>query len=239
MADIGNGGLGNGSLLKPVVRILERVGMLIDTETRQAWQTIGRQSERRIFVSRPQHVVGYLRAGLVKWALVGWDMLEEYSDDNDRFISLQQFAISKSSLERSARVVLFVSATAKVVDPRAVDWPCLSEYQRVARLYFKQIFGLAWKPGNTVVPSAGGTEAPVADGLYGCGIGVVDSGRSLKANQVREIATVLEAPVILAIRADLPAKERAAVEQMGKQMAAALEQLRKEEKSETRFSSGN
>lgn len=228
MADIGPGGLGNGSLLKPVARILERIGMPIDIEKRQAWQITGRQSERRIFVSRPQHVVGYLRAGLVDWALVGLDMLEEYGDDNDHCISLRQFAISKSSLERSARVVLFVSVASEVVDPHDVDWPCLSEYQRVAKYYFGQVLGFKGRVADGLIHSTGGTEAPVADGLYGCAIGVVDSGRSLEANHVREIATVMEAPVVLAIRANLPAKERVVIEQLGEQMKEALEQLRKE-----------
>ena len=73
----------------------------------------------------------------------------------------------------------------------------LSEYPELTKRYFERLF----LEGITVVPSTGSVEAEVPD-HYRFGVCLTETGRSLRENDLRVIATIFESHTILIANKD-------------------------------------
>lgn len=191
-------GLPNGSLQASAAWLINQLGITYDPSNRSAWQETGNLLVPRIFTSRPQHLVAALEDGTITAALLGADTLNEYAQGTEDIILLREFAISKTTLTDSTRVIIFVpdgSPCRSVADLAGQD--ILSECPAVTGRYLREQ-GIAAQ----VIFSTGNTESMIANGRYAAGVGVTETGTSLRANGLRILAEIMKAPVGLAVRTE-------------------------------------
>ncbi len=189
-------GIGNGSLFSSVCWMLARTGIVADPSERMAWQDTGNELVSSIFASRPQHLVAMLRLGNISCVIMGEDMLKEHSERPQEFSVLARVPLGKTSRQRNTRVVAFVPCNATDNAVASLNGcQILSEYPALTQQWLID-HGISAE----IVSSSGSTESMVATGVYACGVGVTETGASLATNNLRVIDTLMDAPVVCAVR---------------------------------------
>ena len=89
------------------------------------------------------------------------------------------------NLKSAVKVVVF-GKTEKIVDKESIM--VSAEYVNLARTIFKKA---------KIDFSDGSTEADVLAGIYDYGVGVCESGQSLKENGLKILQVIMESPVVL------------------------------------------
>ncbi len=208
-------GIGNGSLFKSVQWCLNQIGIPCNDMGRKIQRATGHSLISEIYTSRPQHLVEYLRRGVVDFVIMGKDMLLEYSKRNDEFTVITDLAISKTTTNQHVRVVLFShDDSVQEIKDVPLNSTILSEYPDIT----KRIFAKVGIP-VTITPSSGGTEGPVALKLYDFGVCVTETESSIRENKLHIVETIMDAPVVFAIKSK---SNEQLVNSIGKMMQGVL-----------------
>lgn len=194
-------GIPNGSLQAKTLELLERIGVRVTTQGRRSEAAVEGISlfEGAIF-ARPQDLPGMVASGVIACALCGWDWVVEYcpillvsAQACQEFVVLQRLSYAKQT-STPARVVLFRKKEMCV----SLETPSASfcaEYPHLAEYLF---------PSAKIVFSHGSTEVKVAKGMYDYGVGITETGDSLRDDGLVIERTLLESPVVLLAKKSTP-----------------------------------
>jgi len=179
--------LPKGSLERATLDLFEHADLTVtrssDVEYKAAIDD-PRVSEVRIL--RPQEIAGYVSEGLFDLGITGRDWIEEPAAD---VVSLGELHYSKATA-RPINVVLAVAESSPVrtiADLAAAPGPIRvsTEYPRLTSRYLEEHGVKA-----DVVLSYGATEAKIPD-ICDAVVDITETGRALRAAELRVIATIL------------------------------------------------
>jgi ATP phosphoribosyltransferase len=190
-----NLGLPKGTLENPVLALLEKTGMKIIINGRNFVADIyGNEIFSKAIFMRPNDLPLALKAGIVDAIITGNDMLVESGLEKELKV-LKQFDFAKKSMS-SASVIIFARKDdeGEVVDSEETVFT--SEYVEITKRLF---------PKSKVIFSTGSTEVKVADPRFGFryGVGVTETGESLRYNGLKIVKTILVSPVVLVVREEI------------------------------------
>jgi len=181
----------NGSLYGPIMEMLKRAGIVINFS--------GRSFEAKIYNSslfiraikmRPQKIPEAIARGVVDVGITGLDWLTEKKLEKKLTI-IQKLNFGKISKE-PVKIVVFGKVD-KIVDKKSIT--VSAEYINLARTVFK----------NAKIDfSEGSTEVDVSTGIYDYGVGVCESGQSLRDNGLKILQVIMESPVVLIAKKTTP-----------------------------------
>lgn len=185
-------GLSTGSLQTSTVALVEKLGIKFIINGRNfVADVVGNELFSKAIFMRPNDLPLALKAGIVDAIITGYDMLAE-SNLEDSLIIIKRLNFAKGS-RVPARVIIFCGQADSddVLDSEEIN--VTSEYPNLARRIFSRA---------NVVFSSGSTEIKVADARFGFdyGIGVTETGRSLKDNGLKTIKTILVSPAVFVVR---------------------------------------
>ncbi len=203
-------GVPSGSLFDSTVALLRKVGIEVVANGRNFMAEIrGSDIFSRAIIMRPNDLPLALKNGIVDGIITGLDMCLESGLEKELCIIIELNFSKKSRLP--ARVVVFCRENDldEIVDSEEIL--VSSEYMELARTIFKKA---------QVFFSTGSTEIKVAMEEFGFryGVGVVESGKSLRDNNLKIVKVILTTPVIFAVR-----KESQEFEIFGQMLKGALE----------------
>lgn len=189
-------GIPSGSLLEATITLLRTIGIEVVVNGRNfICEVRGSAMFSQALIMRPNDLPQAVKAGVVDVAITGLDMVFEAGLENE-LCKIVELQFSKKS-RMAARIVVFgrEDESDEIVD--AEDVVVCGEYIILARTMFKKA-GIQF--------STGSTEIKVANKAFGFryGVGVVESGQSLKDNGLKIIKTILTSPVVLIAREESP-----------------------------------
>ncbi len=141
---------------------------------------------------RPQAIPEAVRCGLALAGITGLDTVRE-SGYEDELVILTELNYARSS-NRSAKLVIF-GRSGNENSLYSSGKKFLTEYPNIIRKYF---------PEADITFSYGATEALVAQKLYDFGVGIVETGVSLKENGLQVLRVLFVSPVVLIARYKSP-----------------------------------
>lgn len=180
-------GLPAGTLWDPVISMLNKAGIQVITNGRcYTAQINGSNIFGEAKIMRPNSLPLEVSIGKVDAAFTGYDMLVESGLEDETKI-IAEFNLARNS-RTAARIAVFACKDTSdvLIDSRKVR--VASEYPNIARRKFKKA---------KIKFSYGCTEAEVREFGFTYGIGVVDSGKSLKDNKLKIIEILFESPILL------------------------------------------
>lgn len=203
-------GIPSGSLFESTLALLRKVGIEVVVNGRNFMAEIrGSDIFSRAIIMRPNDLPLALKNGIVDGIVTGLDMCIESGLEKELCIIVELNFSKKSRVP--ARVVVFCreSDCDEIVDSEEVL--VSAEYIELARTIFKR---------SKIVFSTGSTEIKVAIEEFGFryGVGVVESGKSLKDNNLKIVKVILTTPVIFAVR-----KENIEFQIFGQMLKGTLE----------------
>jgi ATP phosphoribosyltransferase len=203
-------GIPAGSLLEPALALLKKVGMDVVVNGRNFVAEVrGSSVFSKAIIMRPNDLPLAVKTGVIDVAITGNDMLLESCLEKE-LRKIAELRFSKKS-RTAARIVIFgrEDEPAGIIDTE--DTLVSSEYMYLARTIFKNA---------KIQFSSGSTEIKVSMKEFGFryGIGVVETGNSLKDNGLRVIKTILVSPAVLIAR-----KEVIDFQILGQMLKGALE----------------
>jgi len=181
----------NGSLYAPIMEMLKKSGLAINFS--------GRSFEAKIYNSdlfdrailmRPQKIPEAIIRGVADVGITGLDWLAEKKMEKNLVI-MQKLNFGKISKE-PVKIVVFGKAD-KIMDKKSIT--VSAEYVNLAKIVFKKA---------KIDFSEGSTEVDVATGTYDYGIGVCESGQSLRDNGLKILKIIMESPVVLIAKKSTP-----------------------------------
>jgi ATP phosphoribosyltransferase len=179
--------LPNGSLFQRTIDLLKRVGLTISVSERSFIAYINEPSFfKRVLIMRPQDIPEAVFSGTADCGICGWDCVIE-SGLKNKLIKAAELSYSKN-LSVPVRIVVF-GKSQKLRDAKATR--VTSEYPNLTRKFFKKA---------KISFSHGTTEAKVVNGQYDYGVGVTETGQSLKANGLVIVKTLLVTPTVFISR---------------------------------------
>jgi ATP phosphoribosyltransferase len=207
-------GVPNGSLNVRTMEILERAGF--------SWSKISGRKFKFSFtinplvgeglMMRPQSVPEAVKNNFIDCGICGLDCLAESDLEND-LRTVCELPYAKNS-RAGVRVVVF-SKRNDLIDRKGIR--VLSEYPNLTRKLFKKA---------SISFSHGSTEQMVAYGDYDYGVGVAESGDSLRDNGLSVVDVLLNSPVVLVakkIQKNRAAQKKAAkIDFLGRMLVGAF-----------------
>lgn len=177
-------GLPNGSLYEPTMALLAKIGIKVNVSGRDFKASVeGTKLFKQAIIMRPQDIPEAIYDGMLDCGVCGLDCVCE-SELENQLAMITELGYAKKSL-KPARIVAF-SREKKLVDN--IHILVTSEYPILARRVFSKA---------TIRFSHGTTEAKVAFGKYDYGVGVVESGQSLRDNNLIIVKEIMRAPAVL------------------------------------------
>ena len=179
-------GISNGSLLKREMEMLQKAGITFNGAGRGGVIKIcGYDLVTEIVLARPQMMPWLIKEGCVDFGICGWDCVVEAGLDN-QLEKMAEFSFGKN-LSRPVRVVLYGEEEKFIDEARSL---VITEYPNITKKFVRFARTLF---------SFGTTEACVkaVSGRPVFGVGIVETGRSLRENNLLEIETFLVSPVVL------------------------------------------
>ncbi len=177
-------GLPNGSLKDSTLKLFKRVGVSVELNGRKF---IFRISNSNLFsegiLMRPQDMPEALLDGMIDVAIYGKDWHEE-SGLGKKLVLVTELNYSKKT-NQPARVAVF-GKSSKIIDNKKTL--VASEYPNLTKKVFKKA---------KIRFSHGGTEQKVAYGKYDFGVCVVETGNSLRENNLTITKEIMLSPVVL------------------------------------------
>ena len=198
-------GLPNGSLQKPTLDLLDKVGMHINLRGRNSEATIeGVKLFKRVIMMRPHDLPTAVMRGMVSCAICGLDWVVEQElqpqfqqQGSAPLVRVQELNYAKST-RKPVRIVLFGRSDSPPLGTPDTPVRISSEYPNITRDMY---------PQEEVIFSHGSTEVKVAMGLFDYGVGVTETGSSIKAHNLQIVDTLLKSPTVLIARDTIPAIE--------------------------------
>ena len=197
-------GFSEGSLMKTTLRLLKKNGIeVIRKGLNYEVQISGSELFSKGYLLRPRDISRLVKKGKISAALIGLDFLREMGDENNVEI-IESYNFAKKT-NRAVMIVVFSKKYKKIIDRPNIT--VKAEYCNIARQIFKKA---------QIFLSDGKTEANVVlDMDYG--VGVVETGASLKANGLHIVKVLFESPVLLIAKKRTPE-----IEIFGKLLKGAL-----------------
>lgn len=176
-------GLPKGSLQEATLRIFAHAGFNLKVSERSYSPFIDDQEIEPVLL-RAQEMSRYVEAGALDCGITGDDWIME---NKSEVIRMAELAYSKQSL-KPVRWVLAVPEDSKIRSiPDLEGKRIATELVNVSKDFLRKN-----KIKADVEFSWGATEVKVGVGLVDAIVELTETGRSLKANKLREIATVCE-----------------------------------------------
>src|SRR3989338_586062 len=175
-------GLPKGSLQEATVRMFKKAGFFIGISERSYFPSID-DDEIEAILFRAQEMSRYVEDGILDCGITGNDWILENSSN---VVRVAELIYSKQSL-RPVRWVLAVTQDSKVKSVKDLKGKRIAtELVNVTKNYLKKN-----KVNANVEFSWGATEVKAVIGIDAI-VEVTETGSSLRANKLREIATVCE-----------------------------------------------
>ena len=175
-------GLPKGSLQEATVRMFKKAGFYIGINDRSYFPSID-DDEIEVILFRAQEMSRYVEDGILDAGITGNDWILENSSN---VVRVAELIYAKQSM-RPVRWVLAVPENSKIKSVKDLNGKKIAtELVGVTNAYLKKN-----KVNAKVEFSWGATEIKVAVGMDAI-VEVTETGSSLRANRLREVATVCE-----------------------------------------------
>ena len=182
-------GLPKGSLQEATVRMFRKAGFFIGISERSYFPSID-DDEIEAILFRAQEMSRYVEDGILDCGITGNDWILENSSN---VVRVAELIYAKQSM-KPVRWVLAVPQDSKVKSVKSLNGKRIAtELVNVTREYLKKN-----KVKANVEFSWGATEVKAAIGIDAI-VEVTETGSSLRANKLREIATVCESTTQLIV----------------------------------------
>lgn len=186
------------SLFEPTIELLKRIGINVSYDGRSfEGELEGMEIFSKVFLMRPQDIPSAIAKGVIDCGICGWDCVVESSLEN-QLVKIVEMNYSKKS-RMPAQVVVFSKFFSEVEDNQSIT--ITTEYPNMTKKLFKEV------PEKNIDFSHGTTEAKVMADMYGFGVGVVETGKSLKDNGLKIIKVLLISPAVLMAKISTPELE--------------------------------
>lgn len=177
-------GLPKGSLQEATFKMFKKAGFNVSVSSERSYFPSVDDGEIEPVLLRAQEMSRYVQDGALDCGITGNDWILENKSDCVRVADL---VYAKQSLNK-VRWVLAVPADSGIKSVKDLEGKRIAtELVSVTKEYFK-----SRKVNVDVEFSWGATEAKVATGLVDAIVELTETGRSLKANKLIEIATLCE-----------------------------------------------
>lgn len=176
-------GLPKGSLQDTTFHIFKKAGFIINADERSYLPSIN-DPEIEPVLLRAQEMPRYVEDGAIDCGITGGDWTEENGSEVQK---VEDLIYAKQGLNK-VRWVLAVPENSKIKDVKDLKGKLIAtELVNVTKEYLNKN-----KVKAEVEFSWGATEVKVAAGLVDAIVELTETGRSLKAHKLREIATIIE-----------------------------------------------
>jgi ATP phosphoribosyltransferase len=177
-------GFPKGSLQESTFKMFKKAGFNVSLSSERSYFPSVDDPEIEAVLLRAQEMSRYVQDGALDCGITGNDWILENRSDVARVTDL---AYAKQSLNK-VRWVLAVPLGSGIKSPRDLKGKRIAtELVNVTKDYFKKL-----KVNVDVEFSWGATEVKVSGGLVDAIVELTETGRSLKANKLIEIATLCE-----------------------------------------------
>lgn len=174
-------GIPKGSLQEKTIEIFQMAGFNIYLNPRSYFPTIN-DSEIKIVLIRAQEMSRYVEEGVLDCGITGEDWISENKSD---VLRLEELLYAKRTLN-PVRWVVAVRNDSRITKLSDLDGKRIAtELLKYTRRFFK-----AKKIKADVEFSWGATEVKVKSGLVDAIVELTETGESLMANGLKEIATI-------------------------------------------------
>jgi ATP phosphoribosyltransferase len=183
----------DGSMNAKVRNLFERAGIPITIEDRTDEGNLDAPWIRKVDLQRPEDIPRHLKNRHYDIGIVGEDWL---ADCGCNFPILLSMAMGRSK-NQAVRIVLAVPEISPIADPYDLPRKCKvhTEYVRLARHFFNGID----RSDVVIVRSPGKTETKPR--YYGGAvIDITETGKSIKANGLKIIHTLMESNTVVVAR---------------------------------------
>jgi len=182
-------GLPKGSLQESTVRMFKKAGFNLGISERSYFPSID-DDEIEVILFRAQEMSRYVEDGVLDCGITGNDWILE---NNSKVVKAAELIYAKQSL-RPVRWVLAVPQDSKIKSVKDLQGKKVAtELVNVTKAYLKKN-----KVKAEVEFSWGATEVKAAIGIDAI-VEVTETGSSLRANRLREVATVCESTTQLIV----------------------------------------
>jgi len=177
-------GLPKGSLQEATFRIFKKAGFNISLSSERSYFPAIDDREIEPVLLRAQEVSRYVADGALDCGITGNDWILE---NKSRVVRITDLVYAKQSLNK-VRWVLAVPEKSGIKSPRDLrNKRIATELVNATKDYFRKR-----KVNVDVEFSWGATEVKVSSGLVDAIVELTETGRSLRANKLVEIATICE-----------------------------------------------
>lgn len=199
-------GLPNGSLQKPTLDLLSKIGMSVKINGRSSEAIVeGIGLFNRVILMRPQDLPTAVIQGTVSCAICGLDWVLEnelhpafVKAGHPPLVRVQELSYAKVT-RKPVRIVVFGRPDSPPLNGSNTPPVRISaEYPNITRNAYAN---------EDIVFSHGSTEVKVAMGLFDYGVGVTETGSSIKAHNLTIVDTLLESPTVLVAHDNIPTIE--------------------------------
>lgn len=175
-------GLPKGSLQDSTFKMFKKAGFNVSLSSERSYFPSIDDSEIEPILLRAQEMSRYVQDGVLDCGITGNDWILENKSD---VVRISDLVYAKQSLSQ-VRWVLAVPQSSGIKSVKALNKKRIAtELVNVTREYFRKN-----KVKVDVEFSWGATEVKVSSGLVDAIVELTETGRSLRANKLQEIATV-------------------------------------------------
>jgi len=176
-------GIPKGSLQESTIRVFKKAGFNIAVSERSYLPSID-DPEIEPIMLRAQEISRYVEDGALDCGITGEDWIKE---NRSKVLRVSDLVYAKQSM-LPVRWVLAVPESSRIKSIKDLKGKTIAtELVNVTKEYFKKN-----KVKVDVEFSWGATEVKVSAGLVDAVVELTETGRSLKAHKLREIATICE-----------------------------------------------
>jgi ATP phosphoribosyltransferase len=187
------------SLFDATMELLRKIGISVSYNGRGFEGKIeGTKLFEKVFLMRPQDIPSAIDENFIDCGICGWDCVVEAVLE-DRLTKIVELNYSKKT-NQPARIVVFSKHSSelatKLITKNRIS--VTTEYPNIAKKFFKDV------PEADIVFSHGTTEAKVVAGMFDFGVGVTESGDSIRDNGLNIVAEILVSPTVFIAKTETP-----------------------------------
>jgi len=177
-------GLPKGSLQESTFKMFRKAGFNVSVSSDRSYFPSINDSEIEVVLLRAQEMSRYVQDGALDCGITGNDWIVENKSD---VVRVSDLVYAKQSLSK-IRWVLAVPAASGITSPKQLEGKRVAtELVKATQEFFKKN-----KVSVDVEFSWGATEVKVSSGLVDAIVDLTETGSSLRANKLVEIATICE-----------------------------------------------
>lgn len=184
----------DGSMQQSVINLFENAGLSIMVERRRTGEgNVEGALIKRVVFQRPQEIPQYLECGYFDVGIVGEDWIVECGYT---LPVLHKLPIGRAG-KKPVKIILAVSQASDFQKAEELPKDCViaTEYINLTKRFFSRL----GRDDITVIQSYGNTEHKIKLGLATAIVDVTESGNSLRENNLRVIAEIMESAMAIAV----------------------------------------